>query len=60
MDNKTQSILLGVIAAVVLICGAVYLDGQYEEHRKAELRHENYKRAAEVDVKSPGVKPWWK
>lgn len=59
MDNKTQSILLGVIAAVVLICGAVYLDGQYEEHQRAEWRRQNYENAANSRVNSPGVKHSW-
>lgn len=37
MDNKTQSILLGVIAAVVLICGVVYLNDSYEKRHSNPL-----------------------
>lgn len=56
MDKKAQTILLWVIAAVVFACGSVYLNDKYEEHCKTELLYENYKRAANSRVNSPGVK----
>lgn len=65
MDNKTQSILLGVIAAVVLICGVVYLNDSYEKRHSNPLGisidykkfRETQDRIYQSPYRSPGIIP---